>query len=64
MNKSEAGFIKAMARELLVASVASGRELGLLLDSDNNDLVGRDIRIALAIAKEFLQESPESEDNQ
>ena len=40
MNKSEAGFIKAMARELLVASVASGRELGLLLDSDNSDLGG------------------------
>ena len=53
MNKSEAGFIKAMARELLVASVASGRELGLLLDSDNSDLVGRDIRIALAIAKDI-----------
>lgn len=64
MNKSEAGFIKAMARELLVASVVSGKELGQLHREHYYESATSDIRCALAIAKQFLQESPESEDDQ
>ena len=60
MDKSEAGFVKAMARELLVASVASGRPS----PSASRVAVGeRDIRIALSIAEELLREAPEGEDN-